>query len=199
MNQLEKKKLEMAKKMLGTQEGDEDEKNAKLSKKEINFLETLEGQIQKKINQSVKNDDFIEAAILGWSTVEQVFLPRLINFITKNLKINIPSSVFQSKTAGPLIDLYFCLSHDDELYSLLKQGNEKRNKIIHKLYKEDNLEKINKLAKEWTRLTVVKTYDAFFERFDGRKRIPVLTLYPNGWNDCREQIIKNLNGKGLLS
>ena len=167
----------------------EKKENEKMNKTEIEFFKTLEWKILEQGHKAYKKKSYIETAVLSWSIIEEIYIPRIIGFIDKKLKIGIPSNIFESKTSGILIDIYFCISHDKQLYEILKKGNSLRNKLIHQVVKQKDLKQVNKLAKDVCKVSADIMME-FIERFDGKKSIPVLMMYANGWNDCREKTTK---------
>lgn len=162
-------------------------------KSELEFAKTLEGQVQKQINKAIQGGAVIEAAILSWATIEQIFIPRLVKFVARNLKLKLPEKIFEAKTST-LIEYYFCLSHDEILYNLLVEANKTRNRLIHRLYKEEDLKRINNLALRFTERNIRDLYKGFIDRFSGSVDIPSLKLYSQGWNDCRNETIKRISG-----
>jgi hypothetical protein len=87
-----------------------------------------------------------------------------------------------------LIKCYYFVSQDEELYKKLVEGNNLRNKILHEIYN-------NYDGNELRKSCVFVTENIFFpllDRLEGKHPIPVLTLYANGWNDCRARTIKRL-------
>jgi len=150
--------------------------------RESEFAKTIDGQIMFMIEKALTDRHFIEAQTLSWSTIEQLLLPRLIAWISKILKIELPKEVYKIN-AQSINYLYLCISHDHELYHKLEECRKQRNKIIHKLTSLGNAESINQLAKNCTKTNILLQQE-IMKRFDGKVLIPSINLYKNGWNDA---------------
>jgi hypothetical protein len=161
------------------------------SKEEIKFSKTLEGKVCNHINDCLKKKNLFEAYMFSWALVEQVLLNKLINFIAKNLRVKIPSSLWRSNQLS-INNFYLAISHDKDLYLYLEKGRKARNKIIHKLVKTHNIGTMRKEILIAFDHVLMKIIDPIFARLSGKTPIPSLGLYAKGWNDCRQQMIKNV-------
>ena len=150
--------------------------------KESEFAKTMDGQIMIMLEKAVQNGHFIEAQALSWSAVEQLHLPRLIRWIAKELKLALPKEIYKLNAQSVNL-VYFCISHDQKLYKRLEENRRQRNKIIHKLALQGDIESINKLAKECTKSHILLQQE-IMKRFSGTVLIPAINLYRNGWNDA---------------
>ena len=158
---------------------------------ESEFAKTIDGQIMVMLKKAIDGKHFIEAQTLSWSTIEQILLPRLLGWIAKILKINLPKDVYRLN-AQSVNFLYLCISHDEKLYKKLEEGRKKRNKIIHKLTSLGGTESINNLAKDCTKTNILLQQE-IMKRFDGKVLIPSINLYKDGWEDCRAEILRSLD------
>lgn len=160
---------------------------------ESEFAKTIDGQIMVMLKKAIEGKHFIEAQTLSWSTIEQILLPRLLGWIAKILKINLPKDVYRLN-AQSINFLYLCISHDEKLYKKLEEGRKKRNKIIHKLTSLGGVESINNLAKDCTTTNILLQQE-IMKRFDGKVLIPSINLYKDGWNDALNSVIKKLKNE----
>jgi len=154
------------------------------------FAKSIEGQVMIQIEKAIENKHFIEAEVLSWSTIEQILIPRLLKFIAGEFKMILPEGIYKLNSQS-INYIYYCFSHDKKLYEKLEIGRGLRNQVIHKLFQENNIEKIKKIAKESTKASIL-IQEAIMERFSGKVLIPSLNLYRNGWNDCRMKTIEKL-------
>lgn len=160
---------------------------------ESEFAKTIDGQIMVMLKKAIENKHFIEAQTLSWTTIEQLLLPRLIGWIAKMLKVNLPKDMFRLNAQN--INLfYLAISHDENLYKKLEKSRKQRNKIVHKLVSLGDIKSINKLAKECT-LIHIELQQEIMKRFDGQVFIPSINLYKNGWNDALGSVIKKLKNE----
>ena len=155
---------------------------------ESKFAKTIEVQILVMLKKAAKDKHFIEAHALSWSTIEQLLLPRLIGWIAKVLKINLPNKIYKLNNQN-LNFLYLCISHDEGLYKKLEKSRKQRNKIAHKLISLGNIKSINKLAKGCTLENII-LQEEIMKRFSGEVLIPSINLYKNGWDDALNKAIK---------
>lgn len=158
--------------------------------RESEFATTIDGQIMLMLERAIKNKHFIEAQALSWSFVEQLLLPRLIGWIVKKLKLNLPKEVYKLN-AQNVNFLYLCISHDQKLYKKLEESRKQRNKIVHNLTLLGDIKTINKLAKKCTKSNVLLQKE-IIKRFSGEVLIPAINLYRDGWNDALNKILKKL-------
>lgn len=158
--------------------------------KESDFAKTIHGQIMLMLEKAIENKHLIEAQVLSWSVIEQLLLPRLIAWIAKILKINLPKEIFKLN-AQNVNFLYLCISHDEKLYKKLEENRKQRNKITHRLISLGNIDLINKLAKSCVESSILLQQE-IVKRFTGESLIPSINLYRNGWNDCRTESVKRI-------
>ncbi len=163
-------------------------KPVKPSWEQSKFAKSIEGQGMLLIKKSVDNNHFIESQVLSWSLIEQILLPGLISFVAKNLKIKIPKNIYKVNIQN-IIYFYYCLSHDKDLYENLEKGRKLRNKVVHKLYKEENKKAIMNIAKESTLYNML-VLEAIEKRSMGEVLIPSVNLYRNGWNNALKKAVE---------
>ena len=144
-----------------------------------------------ELKRSIKNEHFIESVLLSWSHVEQVSLPRLILFVSDNLKVKLPKDFYRLNVQN-LILLYYTLSHDKDLFDRLEAGRTYRNKVVHKLYKEENISNIQEQCREAVTYIVREIHKPISYRFSGKVLIPSINLYQSGWNDALNKVINEL-------
>ena len=140
--------------------------------------------------EAIKGKHFIESHVVSWASIEQILLPKLIGFVSKQLKLELPKNIYKLGTQN-INYIYLCISHDKSLYSSLEKGRILRNRIIHKLYKEKDLSAIKKLARESTTFNI-DLQQEILGRLTGDVLIPSLNLYRDGWNDARKKIVVEL-------
>lgn len=155
--------------------------------KEKKFIETLEGQVLKQIGKSLENRHFIEAYVLSWATIEQVLLPRLMKFIAERLRINLPKQIW-NLNQYVFNQVYYCISHDKDLFNKLEKGRKLRNEVIHEMYTQDSLRSIQKKSLKALEYNNKKLILPIIDRLSGKKIIPSLTLYARGWNDAGKEV-----------
>ena len=153
---------------------------------ESEFAKTIDGQIMVMLNKAVTNGHFIEAQVLSWSTIEQILLPRLIGWIAKALKVNLPKEIYKLNPWS-INFIYLCISHDEDLYKQLEESRRKRNMMIHKLILLGDIKLINKFAGTCTKENIL-LQEAIVKRFKGEVLVPSINLYRNGWNSATEKI-----------
>lgn len=156
-------------------------------KKEKDDFKDLEIEILKQIVKSIKGHRQMEAYFLAWTTIEQFMLPRLIRFVAKNLKITLPKD-FSDLPVSHLIKNYYFLSHDQELYLELEKARKNRNVLVHEIYEKEDWKSIKIEYKKCLKEDIGPLFELFKNRFNGVTRIPVLTLYTNGWNDGLDKV-----------
>jgi hypothetical protein len=159
------------------------------NKRERDDFTDLEIEILKRISKLIKDKDGsrMEAYFLAWTTIEQFMLPRLIRFVTKNINIVMPKDFFGSHVAQTIRNYYF-LSQDRELYLGLEKARKNRNKLVHEIYERKDWKSINAEYVKCLKSDIGPVFSLFQDRFKGKTKIPVLTLYKNGWNDGLEKI-----------
>jgi hypothetical protein len=157
------------------------------------FLD-LELEILNQIGKAVKGHRPMEAYFLGWSVIEQFMLPKLIRFVSGNLKVVVPKGSLETNYVH-LIKYYYFLSHDHELYLALEKGRKNRNRLTHELSKKEDWGAIKRDFKKCLREDIVDIFSLFQARFNGKTKIPVLMLYSSGWNDGLKKAVEVIEGK----
>jgi hypothetical protein len=167
-----------------------------LDKKPIHEKIAGEKEIKKIVelanyaSQSKEKGHSIESFLLVYQLMQDIFLPNLRRLVLHRLGLDELEKRFVEENSPYIINLeYVALTHDIELFGLLEKARKIRNEIVHTITKDETLEISQNKAKEALKLTGNLIY-AIIDRLQGRKAIPVLTLYPKGWNDCREEVIK---------
>ena len=184
---MQKSKLQLKKSNLFNRKLEE-KKAVQPGWRESDFVKTIDGQIMIMLKKAVKHKHFIEAQALSWATIEQLLLPRLISWIAKVLKINLPNEIYKLNSQN-INFLYLCISHDEALYKKLEEGRKQRNKIVHRLTLLGDTTSINNLAKNCTKTNMLIQQE-IMKRFNGIVFIPSINLYKNGWNDALNSCIK---------
>lgn len=192
---LEREKKNMEKKqnkpvLWPTKKLEEEKKSVQPSWEESEFAKTIDGQIMAMLKRAIENGHFIEAQALSWATIEQLLLPRLIGWIAKIFKMNLPKEIYRLN-AQNMNFLYLCISHDEELYKKLEGSRKQRNKVVHELTSLGDIKSINKLAKGCTKTNIL-LQQSIMKRFDGTDLIPSVNLYKNGWNDALNKITREI-------
>lgn len=157
---------------------------------ESEFVKTIDGQVMLMVKDAILNKSFIEAQTLSWATIEQLLLPKLIGWIAKVHKLNLPDEVYKLNAQNINL-LYLMFSHDILLFQKLEQARKKRNEIIHRLTKLGDVDSVKKAAKEST-MTNILLQEEIMKRFNGEVSIPSINLYRNGWNDALDGVLKKL-------
>lgn len=157
---------------------------------ESDFAKTIDGQIMVMLKKAIEDKHYIEAQALSWTGIEQLLLPRLIAWIAKVLKVDLPAEIYKTNIQN-LNLFYLCISHDEELYKKLEESRKLRNKVVHKLTTLGDMKSIKEFAKDCTRVNLDLQRE-IMKRFDGVVLIPSTNLYRNGWNDGLNVICKKL-------
>ncbi|MCE9642756.1 MAG: hypothetical protein K8Q97_00365 [Candidatus Andersenbacteria bacterium] len=156
-------------------------------------FEKLVGPVMEQINKSVKRRAYTESLLLSWAFVEQIMLPSLIRQVAHRLSFKNVPKIDERVQAYQLISFYLFLTHDSQLYTKLLYANKLRREIVHGLQTSDDVYNLNKRARKATKYIVDEILGLFMDRLSGKVAVPVLALYSNGWNDCREETLKRLN------
>jgi len=149
---------------------------------------SFEANLIKHLSRYIDNDNYLAAFLVASQTIESIFLPEKILYLTRKLGIyGIESSsdkynFFQKNL------LYLALSHDNETFLLLEKFRKHRNDIVHRLKKEKESEKIEIEIKQFLKTCYVDILDNFVES----RPVPVLELYSRGWNDFRAIMVKRI-------
>src|SRR5690606_3744624 len=80
----------------------------------------------------VRTKDFLYVFLLHWSHLEEFLLPCLIRQIAFKLSFKEVPKINEGVSMSQMINYYYFLSHDLDLYKKLIVANKKRNKILHK-------------------------------------------------------------------
>lgn len=150
-------------------------------------------RIYKDILNKIEMATGLEKFLLSWGLIEQLTLPSLIRLIAHRLSFNeLPD--LSKISMSQLIQCYYFLSHDNELYRNLLLANTTRNRIVHRIYKDEGLTDLDKKCKESTKFVLGKVFVPILESLTGKRYVPVLILYAKGWNDYRKEAIKMIEG-----
>ena len=60
---------------------------------ETEFVKTMDGQLMLMVKGALRNGSYVEAQTLSWTTIEQLLLPRLIGWIARVHKLDLPNEV----------------------------------------------------------------------------------------------------------
>jgi hypothetical protein len=153
----------------------------------------FEIQIVEVAMQAFKKKEYLKAALLSWSFLEEYFLPTFIKFIGRRQGISIGNSLLENANASALIKYYYLISYDKELYDILMEAKKRRNKLVHEAYKSGSLNEIAKKAKDSAQYNLSTAIVETFKRLGGEKHPPSLQLYSKGWNDMREAMKKQID------
>lgn len=164
----------------------------KPDRKDNKIYNDLEIELLLQLSKSISGKRFMEAYFLSWTIIEQFMLPKLIQFTAHNLSVVIPKGT-ERKNINQVISLYYFLSHDHKLYLALEKARKKRNDYVHKIYNQDNWSAIKNGYKTSLKGEIREVLQLFSSRFKGETKIPSLSLYSKGWNDCREKILQNFD------
>lgn len=146
-------------------------------------------RIYKDILEKIEMATGLEKFLLSWGLIEQLTLPSLIRLIAHRLSFSeLPD--LGKMSMSQLIQCYYFLSHDSDLYRNLLHANTTRNRIVHSLYKDESLTDLDKKCKESTVFVLEKIFVPILESLTGKRHIPVLTLYAKGWNDYRKEALE---------
>lgn len=161
------------------------------SKEEIEFSLSLEGKTIKYITECLGNKKIFEGYIYSWALIEQVLLVKLIKFIAKHLKIDVPNGLWKMNQMA-INYFYYAISHDKKLYDNLEIGRKNRNKITHDLINQHNSDLLKKEITKALKHDWIKIISLIFNRLSGKEIVPSLKLYSDGWNNALDRIIENL-------
>lgn len=135
----------------------------------------------------------LEGFLFHWSYLENLLLPSLIRRIAISLSLKELPKFDDNIKMAQLINYYYFISHDLDLYKKLKEGNSKRNNIIHDFMERKIKDPDKKQVKEALIFTLEKLNVPILERLNGKIDIPVLMLYKKGWSDSKKDTIQNLD------
>lgn len=158
--------------------------------RESDFAKTIDGQIMIMTKNATDNKHFIEAQALSWSAITELLIPRLIGWIAKCLKVDLPQEIYKLNCQN-LNLLYFCISHDKTLFLKLELARKQRNKIVHNLSQIGDIKQIQKTAARCTQSNL-ELQKEIIRRFDGTVLIPSINLYKDGWNDAVKKLNQNI-------
>jgi len=161
-----------------------------LVKKDFELFNQVFDPALKQIWVAIDNKNYLVSFLLSWALIEQIILPNLIRLIAHRLKIKELPDIKKLNTSQLISDYYF-LSQDKKLYKKLLEANNKRNRIVHEIYKKE-YKYLNKETKKSTKFIIKNILVPLLDKISGKEPIPVLMLYTQGWNDCRKKTIKNL-------
>lgn len=146
-------------------------------------------------NLSELKPKLVNNFLLAWSELEQLLLPSLIRQIAYKLKLKDIPNLSEKTSMSQLINYYYFISHDFDLYNKLKKGNKNRNDFVHNFMENHINNDVDKKIKEFYLYTISELLIPILKRLKDDIEIPVLTLYSKGWNDFRENRIKYLKGE----
>lgn len=145
----------------------------------------VEARLAETINTSP-----VEGFLITWSLLEQILLPDLIEYIAEALSLKeFPN--LTGKKFHELVNIYYFLSHDHLLYKKLLNLNNKRNKLVHDMFKSDP-KKIKISARRLAKSTLMILLP-ILDRSVGKITVPVLCLYSKGRKDMKLKIVAQLN------
>ncbi len=159
------------------------------TKEEVEFFETLEGKTIKYIKECLENKRSFEGYVYSWALIEQVLLVKLIKFIAKHLKIDVPGGVWKMNQMA-INYFYYAISHDKELYDNLEMGRKKRNKITHELINQHSSDLLKGDIKKALLHDWKKIISLIFDRLSGKETVPSLKLYSDGWNNAINRCVE---------
>jgi hypothetical protein len=134
--------------------------------------------------------------MLSWSYIEEFSLPTSISMITKFHKLALNKKVIDKANASTLIQYYYLISHDKELYDKLEEARKHRNSLVHYLYRSESMEKIDQLAKVSALYNINLIIHDIWDRESGEVPIPSMTIVVNARNDLRKEQLKRLGEVG---
>ena len=137
---------------------------------------------------SRKEGYLIESFIVGYQLMQEMFLSDLTKAVLHKLGLEKIENKFMEESNAYNVNLkYVALTHDIELFELLEKARKMRNEIVHQIVEDETLELSKNKAKEAI-VVVGDLIRAIADRLQGKKAIPVLTLYTKGWNDGMDHI-----------
>lgn len=153
------------------------------TKLEKPFIKAIQNSLDKKL--------YSEAFLLSWGFVEQILLPSLIRLVAHRLKLTKLPKIDENTHFAQLLNYYYFLTHDVDLYEKLSKANSMRNKIVHRL-DEEKLRNLNSETKAAANYTLIQVSLSIASRLRGDVTVPVLELYSKGWNDFRKKLLDHL-------
>ncbi len=158
------------------------EKNAKI------LSEYFELQLADTAIDAYKQKDFLKAAMLSWSYIEEFFLPSSIKFVAKHQKVKLDSNLLTNRSSYHLIRYYFLISYDNEMFDILEEARKLRNKVVHQIYKTKSMATISQRAKESAKYNLFSVLEHMLDRQEGRVIAPALLIATNARNDFRDEL-----------
>jgi hypothetical protein len=162
------------------------------SDQERMLKEHFELQISKEALDALGSKEFIKAAMLSWSYIEEYFLPIMINRLAKFHNLPLNQSVIEKTNVNIVIYYYYLLSHDHKLFLKLEKARKARNKLVHNLYSASSIEKIDKLAKDSAMINLKAVMEDIWDRESGKIAAPSTMIAINARNELRQEQRKRL-------
>ena len=126
----------------------------------------------------------IESFLVAYQIIQEMELPRLKKLILQKLGLNKLIKDLSIERNPYVSNLnYLALSQDVELYILLEKARKIRNELSHKLTNFNNIKEPKEIARKALKDIIMNLFRAIQDRWNGDVAIPILTLYPKGWND----------------
>lgn len=157
-----------------------------------NQLKTA-GKIIDLVRKKLNSKDYLSSFLLTSQVLENILLPYLIKYLIIRLGIK-HNIISEENKLYKLNQIYLSMFQDNKLFGQLERHRKNRNKLIHKITEFTDLKKIDRQAKDYFHECKNVLKEVLY-RLNGTKEIPVLTLYPRGWEDFRKAMIKKLDEK----
>lgn len=176
-----------------------DEKPIILSKsaREKLLKEYFELNLTETALTAYKQKDYMRAAMLSWSYIEEYFLPYFIDFVAKRQKINLDASILDNVPVAHLIRYYYFISYDELLFLELEKARKLRNKMVHRIYQTRSIKTADTRAKESAKFNIDLIVGAIFDREEGKVVPPALRIATDARNSLRHEIRERLGLLGL--
>lgn len=152
------------------------------TEKEKILSKYFELQLTEVALRSYKEKDFLKAAMLSWSYIEEYFLPTQIEFVAINQNMKLDKDFLKNLTSFHLIRYYYLISYDREMYDVLEHARKLRNKMTH----NKSIASIEKMAQESADYNL-GMIDAMLDREEGKIVAPSLLIAINARNDLRKE------------
>lgn len=160
-----------------------------VAKSHINYFR----KVTKEIANAIKSGFSIHALMLASAIIEESVLPYITDTVLSRLGIIEKKKILISDNFAIKNALYFALTQDEDLYLKLDRFRKTRNKITHKIFSYQDLNKMHKEARVGIKYFVA-VLEGVEDRLKGKIPIPVLTYYPKGWNEALNESIKVIKG-----
>ena len=161
------------------------------TKAEIKKATYFEIQLLDIALEAYKAKQYLKAAMVSWSFIEEFFLPTSIEYIAKHQNITVRKEILES-SVNHLIRYYYLISYDEELFLILDEARKLRNNLVHKSYRSGSVEQIAAKAQESAKYNLTTAVEPMLARLSGEIVAPSLLLYTKGWNDLRKKITQHI-------